>query len=111
MIIKAISLHQPWASMIAQGHKTIETRNWPTNHRGDLLIVSTKKPEIYGLLSGFALCIVEVVDCRPMYVEDQNAARVQWRHGLWSWLLSNIRPIQPFRVRGYQGIYEVEIEE
>lgn len=110
MIIKAISLHQPWASMIAQGHKTIETRYWPTNHRGDLLIVSTKKPEIYGLLSGFALCIVEVVDCRPMYVEDQTQARCPWKNGLWSWLLSNVRPVQPFRVRGHQRMYDVEIE-
>lgn len=26
--MKAISLHQPWASLIAEGHKTIETRTW-----------------------------------------------------------------------------------
>ena len=28
MNVKAISLHQPWASLIAEGIKTIETRNW-----------------------------------------------------------------------------------
>ena len=27
--MKAITLHQPWASLIACGLKTIETRNWP----------------------------------------------------------------------------------
>ena len=27
--MKAITLHQPWASLIAEGHKTIETRDWP----------------------------------------------------------------------------------
>lgn len=111
MRIKAISLHQPYASMVAQRSKTIETRNWPTNHRGDLLIVSTKKPEIPGLLSGYALCIVDVVDCRPMNVQDVSAARCQWYPEAWAWVLSDIRQIQPFRVRGYQGIYVVEIEE
>lgn len=27
--MRAITLHQPWASLIAQGHKTTETRIWP----------------------------------------------------------------------------------
>jgi len=107
--MKAISLHQPWAGMIAQGSKTIETRFWPTNHRGDLLIVSTKKPEIPGLLSGFALCIVNLVNCRKMIVSDEAAARVSWRDDLWSWVLNDIRKIEPFRVRGHQGFYEVEV--
>ena len=26
--MKAITLHQPWASLIACGHKTVETRSW-----------------------------------------------------------------------------------
>ena len=26
--MKAISLHEPWASLIASGHKTLETRSW-----------------------------------------------------------------------------------
>ena len=26
--MKAISLHQPWATLIADGHKTVETRSW-----------------------------------------------------------------------------------
>ena len=112
MKMKAISLHQPWASWIAQGLKTIETRTWPTKHRGDLLIVSSKKPEFPGLPLGCALYIVDVVDCRPMRIEDVKAARSQWDPGRWAWVLSNIRKIEPpFRVRGYQGIYEVEIED
>jgi len=110
MKIKAISLHQPWASMIAQGSKTIETRIWPTDHRGDLLIVSTQRPEIPGFLCGYALCIVNVIDCRRMTVEDESAARCKWQRGVWAWVLSNTRIIEPFRVRGYQRIYEVEIE-
>ena len=108
--MKALSLHQPWATMIAQGSKTIETRNWYTQYRGDLLIVSTKKPQIKGLLCGFGLCIVEVIDCRPMTVDDERYARCPWKLGLYSWVLDDIRKIKPFRVRGHQGLYEVEIE-
>ena len=27
--MKAVTLHQPWASLVRDGHKTIETRSWP----------------------------------------------------------------------------------
>ena len=40
--IKALSLHQPWASLVAIGAKKYETRSWPTGYRGELLICSTK---------------------------------------------------------------------
>jgi len=109
--MKAISLHQPFASMIAMRSKQIETRSWPTNHRGDLLIVSTRKPELPGFLCGYALCIVNVVECRRMIPADESSARCRWKKDLWAWVLSDLRRIEPFRVRGYQGIYEVEIEE
>jgi hypothetical protein len=36
--IKALSLLQPWATLVATGHKKIETRNWTTKYRGPLLI-------------------------------------------------------------------------
>lgn len=36
--MKAISLIQPWASLVAMGEKKIETRSWKTNYRGPLLI-------------------------------------------------------------------------
>ena len=111
MKIQAISLHQPYASMVANGSKIIETRSWPTNHRGDLLIVSTKKPAVPGFLCGYALCIVNLIDCRPMTVNDESEARCKWFNGAWAWVLSDIRRIEPFRVRGYQGIYVVEIEQ
>lgn len=40
--MKAISLWEPWASLMMTGAKTIETRSWQTNYRGDLLICSSK---------------------------------------------------------------------
>jgi hypothetical protein len=36
--MKALSLLQPWASLVVMGLKTIETRSWSTNFRGELLI-------------------------------------------------------------------------
>ena len=41
--LKAISLWQPWASLIPLGLKHYETRSWKTNYRGKLLICSTAK--------------------------------------------------------------------
>lgn len=34
MILKAISLYEPWASLIRNGRKTIETRSWATAPMG-----------------------------------------------------------------------------
>lgn len=112
MIIKAISLHQPFASMIASGAKTIETRTWYTSYRGDLLIVSTKKPVIKPVAeypTGKALCIVKLVGCRRMTIKDEAAACCQFYPGAYAWLLDNIRTVPPIAVRGSQGFYNVAL--
>jgi activating signal cointegrator 1 len=36
--MKALSLLQPWASLVIIGAKRLETRSWSTKYRGDLLI-------------------------------------------------------------------------
>ena len=41
--MKALTLWQPWASLVALGLKTIETRGWRTNYRGPLLIHAAKR--------------------------------------------------------------------
>jgi hypothetical protein len=41
--MKAISLWQPWASAVALGSKTIETRHWSTSYRGPLAIHAAKR--------------------------------------------------------------------
>lgn len=43
MRIKAISLWQPWASLVAIGAKQFETRGWWTNYRGPLAIHAAKR--------------------------------------------------------------------
>lgn len=45
--MKALTLWQPWASLVALGIKTIETRSWSTQYRGPLAIHAAKrKPDV-----------------------------------------------------------------
>jgi hypothetical protein len=41
--MKALSIQQPWASLIASGAKIYETRSWPTQWRGDIAIHASKQ--------------------------------------------------------------------
>lgn len=41
--MNALTLWQPWASLVATGAKKWETRSWATSYRGPLLICSAKK--------------------------------------------------------------------
>lgn len=45
--MKVLSLTEPYATLIKNGIKTIETRSWKTNYRGKLYIhaSSTKIPK------------------------------------------------------------------
>lgn len=106
---KAISLKQPWANLVAQGKKTIETRKWNTHYRGDLVICSSQKPAIEP--AGRALCIVELYDVRPMRKEDEKAAYCKVYPRAHSWFLRNLRPIgKPIPVKGRLNIYDLKLE-
>lgn len=41
--MKALSVWQPHAILLATGARIIETRSWPTNYRGEILIHAAKK--------------------------------------------------------------------
>ena len=47
--MKAISLWEPWASLIRTGAKKWETRHWRTPYRGPLLICAAKRKRIGGV--------------------------------------------------------------
>ena len=40
--MKAILIRQPWAWLIVQGYKDVETRTWSTKYRGPILIHAAK---------------------------------------------------------------------
>ena len=88
--MKSLSLTQPWATLMAIGAKTIETRGWPTKYRGLLAIHAAKGLPVecrqlryrhpyqsvladggYGearpLPLGVIVAVVEVFDCRPFF--------------------------------------------
>lgn len=107
--MKALSVKQPWANLIASGTKTIETRLWPTDYRGPLLIVSSKAPKIYP--AGYALAVAELIDCRPMTASDEQAACCARYSGAFSWVMRDVRKIEIFPVRGRLGLYDVSIPD
>jgi hypothetical protein len=45
--MKALSLTQPWATLVALGEKRVETRSWGTNYRGPLAIHAAKGMPLY----------------------------------------------------------------
>ena len=52
--MRAFTLTQPWASLIAIGLKMHETRSWRTSYRGPLLIHASREVDKYFLISSHA---------------------------------------------------------
>jgi hypothetical protein len=119
MILKALSVKQPWASLIASGRKWIELRTWTVSYRGPLLICASlgfaKEGAHWGVDGprGRALCIVELVDVRPALASDEAGAccAISRPEVTFAWVLDDERPIQPFPVKGRLGLFEVDVPE
>lgn len=134
--MKCISLWQPWASWMAWGVKTIETRSWPTKHRGPLLIHAAKTQEemstIYfnedreilerigktsqDFVFGAIIAVVDLVDCQSTELLKHNICEVEallgnYESGRFGWVTRNVREfIQPIPYRGMQGLFDVPDE-
>lgn len=135
--VRALTVRQPFAGLIAYGKKTLEIRSRRTNYRGQLLICSGAKeyvgnvidPDVPGRVVScdrylrdvrayspavemFRVCagvaLVELVDCRPMTPDDAAAACVKFRPGLFAWELRNPLLIEPFPVTGNVGFFRVK---
>ena len=105
---KAISLMQPWANLVASGKKTIETRKWTTDYRGELVICSSRKPPINP--AGFALCTAVLYHIEPMKKEHEEKACIKVYPGAFSWFLKNIKPFKnPIPVKGKLGIFTLKL--
>ena len=107
--MKALSVKQPWAGLIAAGKKTIELRSWRTSHRGPLLIVSSLRPTGEGP-TGVGLCIVDLLDCRPMVIADATAACSDYDDGIYSWVLGPPKLIVMRPISGRLRLFEVADE-
>lgn len=114
-MFSALSVKQPYAGQIAYGEKTIEVRSKTTAFRGDLLICSSKKPNIPGLECGFALAIVELYDVKPVEEftpEDweQTCIPKEIRgnySNCWGWMLRDNRRVIEWPVSGQLGIWKL----
>ncbi len=61
MKVRAISLHQPWASAIAVGAKRFETRHWETNYRGPLAIHAAQSRSLELRTKFYQLMVVDEI--------------------------------------------------
>lgn len=126
--MKAISLKQPFASLVHYGEKSLETRRWKTNHRGPLLICASlnihKGKTLVGGVewdcewlvrntggntypTGVALCVVDVLNCRRMTVADEAAACCRIYPDAWAWEIGNVRTVRPLVVKGALNLFDV----
>jgi hypothetical protein len=105
--MKALSIVEPWASLIRSGMKTIETRTWKTNYRGKILLCASRNPK--SEISGKAFAVAELVDIKEMKEEDEDKSCCFVYPRAYSWFLKNITKIPLFDVKGKLGLFEVKI--
>ncbi|WP_447978113.1 ASCH domain-containing protein [Candidatus Nitrospira bockiana] len=136
--MKAVTLHQPWASLIAWGEKQYETRSWGTRYRGPLAIHASRRWPLkersmcwrldfvrvlirHGiehpsdLPLGVILCVVEVQDVVRTELlcglSDQERAFGNYAPGRFAWQLGHVaRLMRPLPCRGRQGLWDVPPE-
>ncbi len=133
--MKAITIHQPWASLIASGAKRYETRGWKTNHRGRLAIHAGKEwskdhehawnklrrspytisiPEVAPL--GAIICVCDLVDCIPVeQIRDQLSPLERelgdYSDGRYAWELKVVKVAPaPIPMAGKQGLWTWEYD-
>lgn len=126
--MKALTIHQPFASAIITGLKRVENRSWQTRYRGPLAIHASKAPtqtewltyvqeialmnaglEIKSLPHGAIIGIVELVDCRYSYEYIADNPRDEWAFGPMCWVMANPRKLAtPIPIRGRLGLWNID---
>ena len=135
--MKALTLFDPWATLVVLGAKQYETRSWPTSHRGPLAIHVSKKWDTelqaqgwqepfysaalgradFGVATG---CIIGMVDIQGIFptsswqcessleLTEKERAFGSFSPGRWAWRLYNPRRLAtPIPCTGHQGIWNV----
>lgn len=120
--MKVLSIKQPWAWLIVNGHKDIENRTWRTQYRGEVLIHAGRAidwhgcveatriigaqipaPEVLEVLTGGIVGVATIVDC-------VTASKSPWFQGPFGFVLENARPLRFTPLRGQLGLFEVDEE-
>ncbi len=133
--MKVLSLTEPYATLIKENKKIIETRSWKTNYRGELYIHASstkiskewqKNKELMELIKnmplnyGNIICKCNLVDCVYMtkeYVtnmQDNNYQEYicgEYKEGRYAWILDNILPLTiPIKAKGQLNIWNYYTE-
>lgn len=133
--VRTISLWQPWATLIALGHKRYETRSWGTAHRGLVAIHAAKRPlgaderhllrelrEEHGihlrpreLPFGAVVAVGQLATCRQMtpelcaeiFAADGPEFDVGgWEPGRWAWEIDQVQVLEvPVLLRGQKALF------
>ena len=125
--VKVLSIREPFASLIKNNKKYIETRSWKTNYRGELYIHASiskmdksiyKRKELIKLIDndvmnyGYILCKCELVDCVEMTEEYIDKIKKEayicgeYQVGRYAWILKNIEPLENIiPAKGKLGIW------
>lgn len=127
--MKALSLTQPWATLVVSGAKLFETRSWTTRYRGPLLIHAAKGFPRYA--RDFAISVLGLspenlhfgsiigrVDLKNIYRAEEIAPTLTAREllyggymmGRWAWELTNAVIFDdPIPCKGSLGVFEVGV--
>lgn len=134
--MKAITLWEPWATLVALGIKQYETRNWYTNHRGPLAIHAAGKGSFHNyymkaaqtnivapdlkiedLHFGAIVAVVELTSCveiTPQMIRQMTVKELMvgdWDEGRFAWKFENLRILKtPLICRGAQGFWNIPSE-
>ena len=127
IVLKVLSIKEPYASLIKEKKKLIETRSFKTNYRGELYIHASKTKnkikenndflkliENLDLNCGYIICKCNLVDCIYMteeYVNNMKKNNYQeyicgeYKVGRYAWVLENIEAIDSIRAKGQLNIW------
>jgi hypothetical protein len=134
--MRAITLMQPWAQLVAVGAKRYETRSWKTHYRGPLAIHASlefpnsaralcrAEPFCSALFGNVDLplgCVVAVCDLAAVLPTTESESLFEsisewppselpfgdFSPGRFAWLLKNIRALEnPIPARGARSLWE-----
>ena len=128
--MKALTVSQPFAALIASGEKWVENRTWDTRHRGPLAIHAGKgsqylsAAELREYPTGCVVATAQLVACvwigdvrcgslstRPVSPGATRTMRDLHDHdhteGPWCWVLEDIQPLDtPIKATGSQGLWD-----